>query len=469
MPKKKKFIDRKNAVTFHLVHRSQQDPLIADEKAPQHVLLPASFDKKTKSSDDAKRKEEQKMYGIYFDDDYNYLQHLRDVNYATVSWEPTEQPCSQAAKLKLPSSVFASNVEEDVGLLNKAVPQSGLQLNLDPDIVAAMDEDFDFEDPDNELEDNFIELANTEVSGGEIGADVKSLADDYSDDCSSGNRSEDDEVGSLYGPQYTFADEETKSHFTNYSLSSSVMRRNEQLTLLDDRFEQMFTNYYGETEIGALECEEIEGHIAPDSELMIQYAEKMAEEQRFNRPLLEPEGDSRAYLNGQLHDECTDEDNEELVPLEIPEDLKERWDCESVLSTYSNLYNRPKIIAELVVPKKIRVSGRTGIPLGVLDGSNGGGTKLTAHALARHNINNEENHCDRDGTESMVSALSLLSVRPTDETSEERCQRKRALRQYRRERRMERKANSLAFKEEKKRQEKVIVNNRRNVQGIHIL
>lgn len=108
----------------------------------------------------------------------------------------------------------------------------------------------------------------------------------------------------------------------------------------------MFTNYYGETEIGALECEDIEGHIAPDSELMIQYAEKMAEEQRLNRPLLEPEGDSRAYLR---HEECTDDDNEELVPLEIPQDSKERWDCESVLSTYSNLYNRPKIIAESVV------------------------------------------------------------------------------------------------------------------------
>lgn len=469
MPKKKKFIDRKNAVTFHLVHRSQQDPLIADENAPQHVLLPASFDKKTKDSDDTKRKEEQKMYGIYFDDDYNYLQHLRHVNYAAVSWEPVEQPSSQATKLKLPSSVFASNVEEDVGLLNKAAPHSGPQLNLDPDVVAAMDEDFDFKDPDNELEDNFIELANAEVGGVEIGADVKSVADDYSDDCNSGNRSEDDEVGSLCGPQYTFADEETKSHFTNYSLSSSVMRRNEQLTLLDDCFEQMFTNSYGDTEIGALECEEIEGHIAPDSELMIQYAEKMAEEQRLNRPMLEPEGDSRAYLNVQLREECTDEDNEELVPLEIPEDSKERWDCESVLSTYSSLYNRPKIIAEPVAQKKIRVSGRTGIPLGVLDGSNGGGTKLTAHALARHNISNEENHCDCDGTESMVSTLSLLSVRPSDETPEERYQRKRALRQYRRERRMERKANSLAFKEEKKRQEKVIVNNRKNVQGIHIL
>lgn len=36
---KRKFIDKKNAVTFHLVHRSQKDPLITDENAPQHVLL----------------------------------------------------------------------------------------------------------------------------------------------------------------------------------------------------------------------------------------------------------------------------------------------------------------------------------------------------------------------------------------------------------------------------------------------
>lgn len=42
-PKKsKKFIDKKNAVTFHLVHRSQKDPLIADENASQRVLLPAN-------------------------------------------------------------------------------------------------------------------------------------------------------------------------------------------------------------------------------------------------------------------------------------------------------------------------------------------------------------------------------------------------------------------------------------------
>lgn len=36
----------------------------------------------------------------------------------------------------------------------------GLRLDLDPDIVAAMDEDFDFDDPDNQLEDDFIMMAN---------------------------------------------------------------------------------------------------------------------------------------------------------------------------------------------------------------------------------------------------------------------------------------------------------------------
>lgn len=84
----------------------------------------------------------------------------------------------------------------------------------------------------------------------------------------------------------------------------------------------------------------------------------------------------------------------------------------------------------LKVQKKIRVSGLTGIPLGVLDGINAGCTRLTARALARHNIGDNEGHCD-DGAESMVSALSVLSMRPKDETPEERSERKRALRQYR--------------------------------------
>lgn len=36
----------------------------------------------------------------------------------------------------------------------------GPRLDFDPDIVAALDDDFDFENPDNLLEDDFILKAN---------------------------------------------------------------------------------------------------------------------------------------------------------------------------------------------------------------------------------------------------------------------------------------------------------------------
>lgn len=41
---------------------------------------------------------------------------------------------------------------------------------MDPDIVAALDDDFDFDDPDNLLEDDFILQANKPT--GEEGVDL---------------------------------------------------------------------------------------------------------------------------------------------------------------------------------------------------------------------------------------------------------------------------------------------------------
>ena len=52
--------------------------------------------------------------------------------------------------------------------------------------------------------------------------------------------------------------------FTNYSMSSSVIRRNQQLSLLDDKFNK-FMDQYDEAEEGALEGEEIEGCVEETS------------------------------------------------------------------------------------------------------------------------------------------------------------------------------------------------------------
>ena len=45
------------------------------------------------------------------------------------------------------------------------------------------------------------------------------------------------DIGSL--GEMSFGEEETRSRFTSYSMSSSVMTRSAGLTLLDDRFEKV--------------------------------------------------------------------------------------------------------------------------------------------------------------------------------------------------------------------------------------
>lgn len=98
--------------------------------------------------------------------------------------------------------------------------------------------------------------------------------------------------------------------------------------------------------------------------------------------------------------------------------------------------------------------------------------KLTAKALIQLNNENGEyrsKDAKSSGGQSIISQLSTLSIRNKNETPEERRERKKNLKEYRKERRIEKKLNTAAFKEEAKRQIKVAINNRNNVQGNKIL
>ncbi|XP_066552885.1 protein LTV1 homolog [Amia ocellicauda] len=465
--KKKAFIEKKKAVTFHLVHRSQRDPLAADETAPQHVLLPAN------QADVSKRKEEERNFGVFFDDDYNYLQHLKEPSCATelVCGAPQkegrvlitedgkveeEAETIPALSINLPSSVFASEFEEEVGLLNKAAPISGPRLDMDPDIVAALDEDFDFEDPDNILEDDFILKANqdkasTDLVGSDDDDDEWEDTDEGEEDYDSDNLLSGDEGEGASGeratPEFLFMKEETRSRFTEYSITSSVMRRNEQLTLLDDRFEK-FYEQFDDDEIGALDNSELEGYIDPGSirlnELVEDYYRQKAKECQ------KPDDLGPKELS-VLHEDSEEEEEEEMETV-VVEQPQEKWDCESILSTYSNLYNHPKLIKDPPKLKPIKVSSKTGIPLDVLPAKG-----LTAKQEERMQMINDSD---------LPRAATL--PRAKDETKEQRKARKQAIKQERMERRTEKKANKMAFKEEKARQEKELQNVRANIQGIKL-
>lgn len=460
--KKKSFIEKKKAVTFHLVHRSQRDPLAADEKAPQHVLLPA------KKVDVEKRQEEQRKFGVFYDDDYDYLQHLKEASgpselvaagnsyplHLREEDEEDEEEKTVPASINLPSSVFASEFEEEVGLLNKAAPISGPRLDMDPDIVAGLDEDFDFDDPENILEDDFMMKANCTLGAKDAAGDEDDDDDDEWEDTdeegdfdSEGGLSDG---GDMEGGrrEFLFDDEETKSRFTEYSMTSSVMRRNEQLTLLDDRFEK-FYEQFDDDEIGALDNAELEGYIEPDSARLEEVIKDYFKQKEKESLRPEDLGPKELPVVKEEEDEEDEEEEMETVVIEAPE---EKWDCETIISTYSNIYNRPKVIAEPSKPKPIRVSSKTGIPLDVLP--NRGLTAKQAERMTRINDSDLPRVCTQS--------------RNKEESKEERRARKQAIKEERKERRVEKKANKMAFKEEKVRQEKQMLNLRTNIQGLKL-
>lgn len=455
------------------MNRSQQDPLAADERAPQHVLLPINKNQPSTSSSTPdfippeKRKKEQTKFGIFFDDDYDYLQHLKEPGRHENHWEEVpNKKTENKPKIQLPSSVFASEFEEKEGLLNKAAPK-GLALDWDPDVVAAMDEDFDFDDPDNELEDDFMALA---MGGTGDDEEIELCPDDdenwedeeesdFDSDAADYSGEEDDELGDL--PLHKFDDEETKSRFTEYSMSSSVMRRNNQLTLLDDRFEKFYENY-DDPEVGDLECDEIEGHIALEEEMIDQFSDEM---KKKHLPLPYDKAWDVCRLT-KMRD--YENEKEEIVNLEVDDyernekGEKKKWDCESYLSNYSNIYNHPKMID---VPSKraskITINPKTGLPSDAFDQSG----KLTEKSLAKL----QDGESKKAGpkslcAESVISTLSVLSIRPKDETNEEKHERKKLLKEFRKERRIEKKLNREAFNQERLRQ-KAVEMNRKNQQG----
>ncbi|XP_030380882.1 protein LTV1 homolog [Scaptodrosophila lebanonensis] len=482
---KKPYIDRKKAVTFHLVHRSQRDPLVTDENAPQRVLLEAGARQKPQNEappDPAKRHEEQKKYGVHFDDDYDYMQHLKKRENVVV-WEYMENPnqtkkdkTGTEPKLNLPSSVFASEFEEPEGMLNKAAPQPGPRPDWDPDVVAALDSDCEVNE---ELEDDFVVQA---MGGSDDDDDYDEEEDDWRDESGDEDMDEEmeenaEELMDRLAPlmrQRRFDDEEVKSRFTEYSMSSSVIRRNEQLSLLDDRFEQFYATY-DDPEVGDLALEDIEGSWHQKHPVVMQCFQEFKKKNKtieYNK-----EWDRERLEKYRNVVEGEQDPTEELIEYEVEDPKEKKWDCESILSTYSNIYNHPKLIDEPRRSRRssattnaapIQIDPKTGLPTNVLRGGVDG--QLTAKALA----NLEDSASKETGPKSLcaksvLSTLSVLSIRPKDETPEEKRERKRLLKEYRNERRIEKKANAEAFKEEKKRQTGVKINQLTNQQGSTIV
>ena len=167
MPRKK-WIDKKTATHFTLVHRPQNDPLIHDAEASSMVLNPTVLPNSNKvkklddlaselGSDVANIREnegEAANYGIYYDDtEYDYMQHMRDIGAGGESYF-VEAPAPKnkgKAKQSLEDALRESSLEdkarplldEDI-LPSKNLRKVTYQAQQDvPDALAGFQPDMD--------------------------------------------------------------------------------------------------------------------------------------------------------------------------------------------------------------------------------------------------------------------------------------------------------------------------------------
>jgi protein LTV1 len=158
----------------------------------------------------------------------------------------------------------------------------------------------------------------------------------------------------------------------------------------------------------------------------------------------------RLEANPRLADELESDDEQyEMVEVDDNEEQK-KWDCETIISTYSNLENHPRLITEPITlkglkrKKKIELSQKSGIPLGILE---------KKKKQVEEDSEDEEEDDDEEVDDRGKS-------RNKQESKEEKKLRKAQVKKAKQEKRQQKKALKQAFKEEEKDQSKLMLQQR---------
>ncbi|KAF9567864.1 LTV-domain-containing protein [Agrocybe pediades] len=266
------------------------------------------------------------------------------------------------------------------------------------------------------------------------------------------------------------------SEASGYSMSSSSMYRNEALQTLDERFDQMIAKEYNEDEdeddINSNSDEDSDE--APDlitsredfDDMVNTFLNDFEILGRKMKPKMEGESgmekldtfrramgqDERVrIMNADEQEESPNDDD--LFPEDKEE--KDRWDCETILTTYTNLENHPRLIRARD-PKPtptIVLDRKTGMPSVLKKVEK---EKTTTGRVSFAPTSDDTGDSDSDNETQRGSARTI--ARPRNESKEEKKARKAAVKAERQARRVEKKTTKEQFGAEVKDQKKRIVN-----------
>ncbi|KAJ8489881.1 hypothetical protein ONZ45_g13406 [Pleurotus djamor] len=254
------------------------------------------------------------------------------------------------------------------------------------------------------------------------------------------------------------------SEASGYSMSSSSMYRTERLQTLDEQFDQMVLKEYNENEESEDDTPDSASDTssAPDlitsrtdfDSMMNDFLDNYEVLGRKVKPKLDGESgaekletlrralgqDERVRIN--TYEDDDDDDEAIMAAFAGPDaDKEDRWDCETILTTYSNLENHPRLIRARTskpVPK-ILLDPRTGLP-SVEEAPSG-----------------REGPSDVDDPRDARKPGKTIT-RPKDETPEEKKMRKLAVKAEKQSRRSDKRALKEQFAAELKVQKKTIQN-----------
>jgi len=458
MPKKK-FIDKKKATTFHLLHRSQRDVaedlVVGDTHANGMILWPADGSRPPEPSGELSQARQRLQQAGLLEE----APRIKDGGggvFIDASGRTQNAPLVQEEVLEVP-------IYDSVALNADC---------MDDDVAQAL---FDFDDSDFEaFDDDFVvevATAQPDAPAFDFDAHIAELMR---------KAQKQDEPGLPENKDSAFfgrleplheqhdVDEDALEQFESAPGPVSALTTEEERVLCE-KFEETLLEYDSD-DLGDMPEEEIVGDRPLDDTQLVRamddfQTEKVDDILMTGVSRQRDGGSGFSALMGnrmvpahELHGVPEEEpalsavevlqqatDRLSLPPVKPPaEDVlidgisyysqKERnpFDCESILSTYSDLANHPLMI-ESSKPKSIELSKKTGLPLGVLP--------------SRYDRDEDADDDDDEFDETSVSVNKGVA-RNKKESKEEKRARKATVKQERAMARIQKKATRQVYAEE---------------------
>ncbi|GFR99147.1 protein LTV1 homolog [Elysia marginata] len=441
--KKKRFISKKESTTYTVVPGYVEDDDEHDRTLDRANETPEEI---------AARKEEERKYGVFFNDEYNYMKHLRslDEQGTLVSTEKYHQISEKDERLSVCGEppiffeMFSTDVKE-----GEEIDAEILAALDEAPLVSITEEDLEFESPegasglDTFLDDDFI------VKGGGVKpkpAEIEREDDEWSDE-----EEEDDDEVEMDGSDFAVSDDDIDS-----DRLTGLVQGEGRGTVQDDIAEAQTSLILRNFEEGlgfhfSNQVPDLEPEVPSEIDYQhLKYILTMDAKKKEPTTWAEVLDDrsERAKVDTSKY---LYEDEDEFEWKEAPKP-KPKFDCVSILSLNSNTRNLPTdILPPSCKPKKSQNQEVSDDQSSIAPANRG----LTLKELEQEM--RESRLADRAST-----------YRPSGETAEEKRARKKAVKDERKERRQEKKANKQVFSMESEKMKKETAALAKSVKSVKI-